>query len=97
MGAVTAMPLLRRLHLCVGGFPLKRAVLRARPVLKNLRMARGAHFYRRFSVDHSTDLGNLDEALENIRERRIRLEKRLIAVLLIAVSAVCAVIVAAFH
>ena len=72
-------------------------VLPARPLLKNLRMARGAHFYRRFSVDHSIDLGNLDEALENIRERRSRLEKRLVTVLLIVVSAVCAAIVAAFH
>jgi hypothetical protein len=77
--------------------PLKRAVLPARPALKNLRMARDAHLYRRFSVDRATDLANLDEAFEKIRERRIQLENQLITVLLIAVAAVCAAVVAAFR
>ena len=60
-------------------------------------MARGAHLYRRFSVDRSTDLDNLDEAFENIRERRTREENLLITVLLIAIAAVCAAILAAFR
>ena len=60
-------------------------------------MARDAHLYRRFSVDRSTDLANLDEAVEKIRERRTRLENQLMTVLLIAVAAVCAAVVAAFR
>ncbi len=60
-------------------------------------MARGAHLHRRFSVDRSTDLANLDEAIEKIQERRTRLENQLITVLLIAVAAVVAAVVAAFR
>ncbi|HSB21788.1 MAG TPA: hypothetical protein VLE94_01630 [Burkholderiaceae bacterium] len=64
---------------------------------KELPMARGAQLYRRFSVDRSTDLANLDEAFEKIRERRTRLENQLITVLLIVVAAVGAAVVAAFR
>jgi len=64
---------------------------------QELRMARDAHFYRRFSVDRSSDLANLDEAFEKIRERRTRLENKLMTVVLIAVAAVCAAVVAAFR
>ena len=60
-------------------------------------MARSAHLYRRFSVDHSTDLDNLDEAFEKIREHRARLENQLITVLLLAVTAVCVAVVAVFR
>jgi hypothetical protein len=60
-------------------------------------MAGDAHLYRRFSVDRSTDLANLDEAVEKIREHRTRLENQLLTVLLIAVAAVCAAVVAAFR
>ena len=60
-------------------------------------MARDVHLYRRFSVDRSTDLANLDEAFEKIRERRTRLENQLLTVLLIAVAAACAALVAAFR
>jgi DNA-binding IclR family transcriptional regulator len=64
---------------------------------QELRMARDVHLYRRFSVDRSTDLANLDEAFEKIRERRTRLENQLLTVLLIAVAAACAALVAAFR
>ena len=64
---------------------------------QELRMAGDAHLYRRFSVDRSTDLANLDEAFEKIRERRTRLENQLLTVLLIAVAAVCVAVVAAFR
>ena len=67
------------------------------PVLKNPRMAREAHLYRRFSVDPSTDLANLDEAIEKIQERRTRLENQLITMLLVAVAVVGAAVVAAFR
>jgi hypothetical protein len=77
--------------------PLKRAVLPERPPLKNLRMSREAHLYRRFSVDRSTDLANLDEAFEKIQERRARRESQLITMLLIAIAAVCAAVVAALR
>ena len=77
--------------------PLRRAVLPERLPLKNLRMARGAHLYRRFSVDRSTDLANLDEAFEEIQERRARREKLLVTMLLIAIAAVCAAVVAALR
>jgi len=60
-------------------------------------MAREAHLYRRFSVDRSTDLANLDEAFDRIQENRIRREKLLITMLLIAIAAVCAVVVAALR
>jgi hypothetical protein len=63
---------------------------------KNVRMASGA-LYRRFSVDRSTDLANLDDAFEEIQERRARRQKLLITMLLIAVTAVCAVVVAALR
>ena len=77
--------------------PLKRVVLPERSPLKNLRMSRGAHLYRRFSVDRSTDLANLDEAFEKIQERRARRESQLITMLLIAIAAVCAAVVAALR
>lgn len=67
------------------------------PALKNLCMARAADLYRRFSVDRSTELANLDEAFEEIRERRTRQENQLITVVLIVVAAVCTAIVAAFR
>ena len=60
-------------------------------------MAREVHLSRRFSVDYSTDLANLDEAFEEIRERRTRQQSQLITVLLIAVAVVCAAVVAAFR
>jgi len=60
-------------------------------------MSRGVHIYRRFSVDRSTDLTNLDEAFEKIQEDRARRESQLITMLLIAVAVVCAAVVAAFH
>ena len=60
-------------------------------------MAREAHLSRRFSVDYSTDLANLDEAFEEIRERRTQRESQLITVLLIAVALVCAAAVAVFR
>lgn len=73
-------------------------VVPAQPYRRNnVRMASGAHLYRRFSVDRSTDLANLDDAFEEIQERRARREKLLITMLLIAVTAVCAVVVAALR
>jgi hypothetical protein len=77
--------------------PLRQAVLPERPPLKNSRMTREAHLYRRFSVDRSTDLANLDEAFERIREGRARREKLLITMLLIAFATVCAAVVAALR